>query len=280
MPVISPIPPQGVQPGQGADFGPCANWPIQLLCDVSVESAVITGYAVSLATDTLWALTGRQFGLCNYTFRPCRRDCFSSPFPPDGWAEWPWTSTYPQPALIAGSWFNLVCGSCPGTCSCSAVSEFVLPAPVHDIIDITIDGTPMASGAYRLDNNRLVVRTDGGTWPLCNDLSVNDGAEGTWTVTATIGRVIPDGAALAMGQLVCEIIRGAQGEDCNLPPGVTQLIRQGVTIQYPDIGELFRQGRTGLYLVDMFVSTWNPNRLTNRSRVYNVDRPTVRRTDT
>jgi len=280
VPVINQIPPTGVFPGQGSDFGPCESWPVQLLCDVPVEAAPITGYAIAMATDTLWSLTGMRFGLCNYTFRPCRRECFPTPFPPDGWTQWPWTGSWPQPALVGGLWFNLTCASCPGMCSCSEVPEFVLPAPVHEIIEIVIDGTPLASGAYRLDNNRFVVRTDGGIWPFCNDLSLNDGEVGTWTVTATIGEVIPEGAALAMGQLVCEIIRGALGEDCNLPAGVTQLIRQGVTIQYPDIGELFRQGRTGLYLVDMFVNTWNPYGLRQRSRVYNVDRPTVRRTDT
>jgi len=278
MPVINPIPQTGLAPGQGANFGPCQTWPVQLLCDIPVEAAPITGYAIEMATDLLWSLTGMRFGLCTVTLRPCRRDCFD-PWPSD-WQSWPYTGSYPQPALISGQWFNLVCGSCPGTCSCSSVSEFVLPSPVNRIVDITIDGTPMVTGSYRLDNNRIVVRTDGGEWPRCNDLSVNDGEPGTWTVTAEFGEPIPDAAALAMGELVCEIIRGATGGDCRLPAGVTQLIRQGVTIQFPDVGELFSQGRTGLYLVDMFVNTWNPYGLRQKSRTYNVDRPTVRRTHT
>lgn len=278
MPVINPITPTGTPPGNGADFGPCSTWPVQLICDLPVESAAITGYAISMATDLLWSMTGMRFGLCDVTLRPCRRDCFN-PWP-DDWMLWPYTGSFPQPALIAGQWFNLTCGGCPGTCSCSSISEFVLPSPVHQIIDITIDGTPLVSGAYRVDNNRLVVRQDGGVWPSCNDLSLPDGATGTWTVTATFGEVIPDGAALAMGELVCEIVRAATGGDCKLPAGVTQLIRQGVTIQYPDVGELFRQGRTGLYLVDLFINTWNPYGLRQKSRTYNVDRPTARRTHT
>jgi hypothetical protein len=79
---------------------------------------------------------------------------------------------------------------------------------------------------------------------------------------------------------VCEIVRAAQGDACALPPGVAQLARQGVTIQFPDVGELFALGRTGLYLVDMFLSTWNPYNLKQRSRVYSVDRPQVRRAGT
>jgi len=278
MPVINPTTPTGTPPGQGADFGPCQNWPYVLTCDIPIEAAPITGYAISMATDLLWSMTGMRFGLCTITLRPCRRECFD-PWP-DDWRMWPASGTFPQPALIAGQWFNLVCGGCPGTCSCSSVSEFRLPSPVHQIVDITIDGTPLVTGAYRVDNNRLVVREDGGTWPLCNDLSAPDGAEGTWTVTAVFGEPVPDGAALAMGELICEIIRGALGGDCRLPAGVQQLVRQGVTIQFPDVGELFRQGRTGLYLVDMFINTWNPYGLRQKSRTYRVDQPEVRRTNT
>lgn len=278
MPVINPATPTGTPPGAGADFGPCDNWPYVLTCDIPLEAAPITGYAISMATDMLWSMTGMRFGLCNVTLRPCRRECYT-PFP-DDWYMWPYTGSFPQPALISGQWFNLTCGGCPGTCSCSEVSEFVLPSPVHAIVDISIDGVPMPTGSYRLDNNRIVVRTDGDRWPLCNDLSVNDGEPGTWTITATFGEPVPDGARLAMGELICEIIRGATGGDCRLPAGITQLIRQGVTIQFPDVGELFSQGRTGLYLVDMFINTWNPYGLRQRSRTYNVDRPTVRRTNT
>ena len=99
-------------------------------------------------------------------------------------------------------------------------------------------------------------------------------------MTAQFGEEPPEGAALAMGELACEIARAAAGQDCRLPAGVQQLVRQGVTISYPDVGELFEKGRTGLYLVDMFVATWNPSHLRSRSRVYRVDRPTVRRAGT
>lgn len=264
--------------GTGAYFGPCQTWPAQVLCDIPIEAAPITGFALNMATDVLWSLTGMRFGQCEITLRPCRRECYN-PWP-DSWYAWPLTGRFPQPALIGGLWFNLVCGGCPGTCSCFSVSEFVLPSPVHRIVEIEIDGTPLVSGAYRVDNNRLVVRQDGGSWPRCNDLSLPDGSPGTWTVTALIGEVIPQGAALAMGELFCEIIRGALGGDCRLPAGVSQLVRQGVTIQFPDVTELFRQGRTGLYLVDMFLSTWNPYGLRQRARTYNVDSPTVRRPHT
>jgi hypothetical protein len=61
---------------------------------------------------------------------------------------------------------------------------------------------------------------------------------------------------------------------------VTQLARQGLTISYPDVGELLRNGRTGLYLVDMFLATENPYGLAQRGRTYSVDGPKLRRADT
>lgn len=278
MPVINPTPSVGVAPGEGADFGPCENWPIQWICDLSAQNPALTGLAVATATEVLWAMTGMRFGLCNVTLRPCRKDCFTGA----AWSDfgYPWSGSYPQPALIGGLWFNLVCGGCGTDCSCTSVSEFVLPAPVNEILEIKIDGVVLDPSAYRVDNNRFVVRTDGGEWPRCNDLNLDDTEVDTWSVTATYGEVVPDGAALAMGALACEILRAAGGGDCKLPAGLQQLVRQGVTISYPDVGELFRQGRTGLYLVDLFLSTWNPYGLRQRSRVYNVDRPTVRRAGT
>lgn len=274
MPVINPVTATGSN--TGTDFGPCADWPIQWICDVPAESVPLTGIAVATATEVLWALTGMRFGLCTVTLRPCRRDCDTGGFPNDFGPAWT-AGSWPRPALIGGLWFNLTCGGCAGPCSCGEVSEFVLPAPVNEIIEIKIDGTPMVTGGYRLDNNRIVVRTDRTEWPRCNDLSRDDTETDTWSVTATYGEAVPAGAELAMGALACEILRAAAGGDCKLPAGLQQLVRQGVTISYPDVGELFRQGRTGLYLVDMFLATWNPYGLRQRSRVYSVDRPTVRR---
>ena len=277
MPVINPI--LSTPSGTGGISGPCADWPVQWTCDLDTLNPAVTGVAVSMATTALWALTGMRFGLCEITLRPCREDCGDGRFYDDFGP--PWVARYwPQPALIGGLWFNLTCGSCTSGCSCSRVSEVRLPAPVYDVTEVLVDGVVLPSSAYRLDNNRILVRTDGEEWPRCNDLSREDNEAGTWSVRARYGEPIPDGASIAMGQLACEIAKAAAGGDCKLPAGLQQLVRQGVTISYPDVGELFRQGRTGLYLVDMFVATWNPAGLRQRSRVYRVDAPTVRRPGT
>lgn len=261
-----------------ADFGPCAPWPVRWLCDVSTQSPTATGIAVSSATEILWALSGRRFGTCQVTLRPCAEDCYSGQYWSSYGAPWP-SSVFPSRGW---SWFNTLCGSCSGTCSCTEISEVLLPAPVSSIVSVKVDGVAMVTGgaAYRVDDNRRLVRTDGLRWPRCNDLSRDDTQPGTWSVTALYGEDVPDMAQLAVGEMACEILKAMGGEDCRLPTGITQLVREGVTISYPDIGSLWKQGRTGLYLVDAFLTTENPNGLHRRSRTYRVDGPTPRRVGT
>lgn len=261
------------------DFGPCGPWPVRWSCDISAESPTLTGMAVNSATSILWALSGRRYGLCTVTVRPCRQDCFNGLGPWSAWAgpwEGPWTDTvssYP----FSMWWLPTLCGSCSGSCSCTVLSEVLLPAPVSSVVSVMMDGTPMATGSYRLDDNRKLVRLDGAQWPYCNDLLKDDTHIGTWSVTAQYGEDVPDLGRLAVGELACEIIKAASGADCRIPIGVKELVRQGVTLQIPDFADYLKSGMTGLYLTDMFLSSVNPHRLQRRSKTYSVDRPAFRR---
>jgi hypothetical protein len=156
----------------------------------------------------------------------------------------------------------------------------VLPAPVNEIIEVKVDGAPLVTGAYRVDDNRMLVRVDGESWPHCNDLTKADTEVGTWSVTFTVGQPVPEGGKWAVGELACQLIRAKNGEDCRLPRTVSRLVRQGVTIEFPDMIDLFKNGLTGLYLVDLFVKSVNPAGLVQRSRTYSVDDVLARRAGT
>lgn len=263
------------------EYGPCEDWPVEWVCTDDLAAAPeLTGAALATATEILWALSGRQFGLCEVTLRPCRRDCVDAAFlssemffPSSGDVGWPY------PALLGGRWVNLACGGCGDDCSCSAVSEVILPGPVHDIVEVLVDGIILADNEYRLDDSRRLVRL-GAQWPTCNDLNLDDDQPGTWSVTANYGRDVPESGKWAVGELACQLLKAMRGEDCRLPNNVVSLARQGVTIKFPDINELFARGRTGLYLVDIFLAAFNPNGLQSASRVYSVDSPRARRTGT
>lgn len=259
------------------EFGPCNDWPVTWTCEIPTEQAATTGTAVAVATEILWALSGRQFGTCTVTIRPCRRECANAPW---GWSEIFPGNSWLQPTLFQGQWYNIVCGGCSGAdCSCTSISEMILPAAATEIVTVKVDGMTLLPGEYRLDDNRFLVRLDG-TWPRCNDLNLDDTHVGTWSVTAKYGREVPASGAAALGELACEINKAINGVDCRLPRQVSQLARQGVTITFPDTTSLFKDGRTGLYLTDLFIAAWNPNGLRAPSRVYSIDRPRARRVDT
>lgn len=144
-----------------------------------------------------------------------------------------------------------------------------------------MDGVVVSGTAYRVDNNRYLVRTDGNLWPYCQNLRLDDTQPGTFSVTVKFGEDVPADAAMAVGELACEFLKADRGEDCMLPRNITSLVRQGVTITLPDMTTLLQSSRlTGLRLVDLFISTWNPAGLIGRSRAFSVDDPLMRRAGT
>jgi hypothetical protein len=186
--------------------------------------------------------------------------------------EWGSDTGWPHPALVGGLWYNLGCGTCVGDCECSELEVAIMPDNVISVVEVRLDGAPMVTGGYDVQRGRELVRTDGGRWPTCQEMALPDTEPGTWSVTAVFGREVPDLGQYAVGEFVCQFVRASTGEDCRLPPGVTSLARQGVTISFPDLNELAEQRRTGLFFVDAFIDSVNPNRLDQASAVYSVDR--------
>lgn len=282
MPVInSPFTPGAVG---NSVTGPCSAW--ELACADFPEGTTpeIQAMAAMAATEALWMRTKQQFGLCTITLRPCRKDCFPSwPWVPlQGWnnlsgATWPW----PQPALVGGNWINIACGQCSSGCSCSVVHEVRLPYPVNSVVEVKVDGVVLPPSAYRVDNFNLLVRVDGGEWPRCNDLNLDDTEVGTWSVTANYGDDVPQLGKLAAGQLAVEIAKRCVGAGgCVLPAGtVQQITRQGVTKVFFDSDQAFAQGMLGLYWADMFVKTYNPSG-TGTASIFDIDGPRHRRVGT
>lgn len=260
--------------------GPCDTLPVLWVgnCISSLDPAV-TGSALQAASELIWTQSGRRFGLCTQVLRPCRRECQGMPWPASDnlWPNvWP-GQTYPLPFWWNGQWLNLTCGSCVSECSCTTVEEVTLPGGVYQVLQVLVDGVELPAASYRLDDNRLVVRTDGGTWPLCNDLSKDDDQVGTWSITAQWGEPLPEIGKLAVGELACEFGKYLSGLECNLPQAVTSISRQGVSLSFGDPEAALDAGRLGLQFTDMFLSAYNPGKLQARSQVYSVDGPNPRR---
>lgn len=267
--------------------GPCQPWEPIWCGPLPTGAASVSGDAVQMATEVLWRLSGQRFGLCRVTIRPCRRECA------DGWLWfndwWPgvgsatrWSGGGPRPWWYNGMWYNVCNNGCGNTCSCTNIDEALLPAPARDVVQVKLDGQVMSPSLYRVDENRLLVRLDGGLWPLCQDMSVGDDQPGTWSVTLTVGEDVPILGRRAVGELATEFIRDCLGEECAVPYDITSLSRQGVNISFGSPNEIDPvASQLGLKMVNLFLGTYNPNRLARRSRTYDVERPFPwRRVDT
>lgn len=257
--------------------GPCGPWPY-ILCDVFPSStAEISGSMLEIATEILWAKSGRQFDTCSVTLRPCRESCFGTTWP---WAEqWnQWGTGWPYPYNWNGQWFNMGCGGCPGSCSCTVLQTVRLPRDVGSITQVLIDGETLSSDAYVVYDYSLLVRTDGSEWPLCNDLSKATTEVGTWAITFTTGTAVPALGQLAVGELARELALACVGDKaCKLPSTTQSVVRQGVSLTFFDPNVVFAAGKLGLRNSDLFISTFNPGGIPERAHAIDVDGPKARR---
>lgn len=259
-------------PGGSGMFtpGPCSPWePIWGQCVLPTGSEAISGNALMAASEVLWSLTGQRFGTCTVTLRPCRESCYGGSWLEEhGWWQF---GSYPTPAWFQGAWFNVGCGGCTSGCSCSEISELKLPGPVASIDEVKIDDVVLDPSAYSVQNWNLLVRMDGGQWPLCNDFSKASGT-GVWTVTASFGEGVPVTGKMAVAELAVEYAKMLMCDDtCQLPAGVQQITRQGVSMTFNEISAVLEAGLVGLPMCDRFIKTWNPHQLQSPSAVYDID---------
>lgn len=267
----------------GTDFytpGPCQPYEYISRCTIPTGSEALTGYALEIASEIIYYLSGQRFDSCQITIRPCRKSCGGNdwPFISNSWWE---VGSGIMPAKINGAWYNLACGMCGDSCSCTMISETILPGPVQRVVQVVVDGVALTADVdYRLDDYRKLVRLGGAMWPLCNDFNKSLTEVGTWGVTAIYGEPLPTLGKLAVGELFCEVLNDLIGDDCSLPSNVTEVVRQGLTMTLESSEEAAQDGFTGLKWVDRFIQTYNPTALRARPQMYDLDAPTFRVTGT
>lgn len=211
--------------------------------------------AIAYATTIVWAGTGRQFGLCEVTVRPCGwRDCGTG-------IEWfgsIWQGSTWVPYLWEGQWYNAWCG-CTGLCSCIPDCSVRLQGPVNSIVEVTIDGVVVDPATYFVYDQQWLTRVkDNDCWPQCSDLNLAPG-EG-WEVTYTRGRPVPPELIQAVGILAWQWILSCQGdESCRITnQRIIAMSRQGTDFQFVSPSEMLQFGWTGVAEVDQLISAYNP----------------------
>lgn len=156
------------------------------------------------------------------------------------------------------------CGSLVGGRSCCEIVLY--RQPVAAIDEVRVDGVALDASEYALEINTL--RRLGACFPGGADCDVAPiQVDYRWGVPlGFLGR-------RAVAELACEMLAAVQplGRDCLLPSGAQQIVRQGITITRPDLETLLNNGLVGLPVTDAYIRAFNPNRLTQRSKVIQLD---------
>lgn len=237
---------------------PCDPWAATFPCSGLPDGnpSLLTDN-LNFATWLVWALSGRQYGLCTETVQPCAKPetCW-------GWVPWAWTGPWGVEGLPIGWDYLCRCGCSDGGCGHDELTTIKLGRrPINSVTAVTIDGETLPTDAYRVDDWQYLRRIDGeGGWPTTQDFSVANGQPGTWSVTYQWGVAPPTGGVIAVQRLACELTRSDLGMECALPARVTSVTRSGISYTVQDPAEMIDGGRTGIYVVDSFIRAANPGK--------------------
>ncbi len=246
----------------GPSLGPCEAWitgdDVAACCDLSSNPETLDDVALE-ASMLLYELSGRLYsGICTQTVRPCAERC------PCVWPLFPDLR------------------HCGDHCGCGFVSRQKLAGyPVREIVEVVIDGDVVDPAEYRLDNYRDLVRlADPGPpvvarhWPRCQNMALEPGEVGTWTIEYTYGVEPPPLGLTAAAELACQLYAACGGgADCLLPKNATRIVRQGVEIDRQAVLTFLISGtNTGLPLVDAFLVGYSRG-IRRRPAVWTPDVP-------
>lgn len=260
------------------------TWPVEYAEDPPGCSAYsdltdeqIASYE-QMAVEFLWRWTGHRLGTMEVVVRPCleagRVGTWHSPF--QRGVPVPTRTTDAVSGEYEITTVTTRCG-CLGACGCSDSSATVrLPGPIAEVLSVQVGTDVVPPEAYRVDNRQILVRQDGYSWPLVQNLHAPLGEPDTWAVAYVMGTPVPHGGQLAAGILACELAKQAANDaSCRLPKRFQAITRQGVTVSALDTFEDVEKGRTGIWMIDSWVSSMM--RAPTRSTVRSPDVPVMRR---
>jgi len=221
--------------------------------------------AAKSASNILWALSGRKYtGLTTVTERYI---CASRTYR-YGAA----TTTY-NAELISGKVYNIPSATFDyfedmTTDGLSPAARLRLRGrPVHIVQEMrNRDGQIIDPSLYYLVDHSTIQSVRGAPWTPCDV-----------EVTYSYGVEPPPMGKQAARILALEFIKLWSGEDCALPQRVTSVSRQGVSYTILDSQDFLDDMRTGIYSIDLFLKSVNPDKARSRARVFSPDVARARR---
>jgi hypothetical protein len=136
---------------------------------------------------------------------------------------------------------------------------------IHAIRNKT--GAIINPSSYYLVDHSTIHIVAGTPWTPCNT-----------EITYSHGTPVPIAGRMAARTLAMEFAKlWAGDDDCALPQRVTSVSRQGVSYTILDNQEFIAELRTGIYVIDLFLKTVNPDNARKKAKVFAVDVPRARR---
>ena len=129
--------------------------------------------------------------------------------------------------------------------------------PVSGIVEVKVDGVVLDPTEYWVSDGHVLNRTDGTSWPATQKLYLDDTEEETFSVTLTWGGEPPIGVQQATRRLACELLSLKFGGQSGLPDRVRSTVRQGISMEHVSAEDLLNNGRTGIFEIDLVLSTYN-----------------------
>jgi hypothetical protein len=227
--------------------------------------------AIDSASFVLFHLSGRKYGgVREVTEEYCQvgldQIWASTYYGPSGRPMLPGPSGYPMmyPELRYGVITNRVGGQC-GHCGCTHLLR-LRGGPVREITSVKVGGSELGPSSYAIYDYSFIAAPND-CWLTCDDVEV----------TYSYGTAPPALGRIAAKALADQYLLAMAGDDeCALPQRVTQISRQGESWTLLDPQEFLDKGRTGIYQVDLFLATVNPDGAKMRSRVFSPDIPRAR----
>jgi hypothetical protein len=222
--------------------------------------------AVKTASQLLWSMSGRKFnGVTTVTEKYV---CSSRAYRLGA------SSSNYTPELVGGELYNIpfdefddyaeltTDGMSPSTRLRLRGRPVVAIHSVRNRAGSIVD----PSNYYLVDHSTLQAR-QGTSWAPCNI-----------EVTYTYGAPPTAAGKAAARVLATEFIKLWSGDDdCALPQRVTSISRQGVSYTVLDNQDFIDELRTGLYIVDLFLKSSNPDKARAKAKVFSPDVPRARR---
>lgn len=221
--------------------------------------------AVKVASQLLWSMSGRKYGGINTVSE--KYVCASRAYRLGASAR-----NY-TPELVGGDMYNIpfdefddyaeltTDGMSPSTRLRLRGRPVIKIDSVRDRTGKIVD----PSNYYLVDHSTLQARS-GTAWAPCNI-----------EVTYTYGSPPPASGRAAARVLATEFIKLWNGDDCDLPQRITSVSRQGISYTILDNQDFIADMRTGLYIVDLFLKSANPDKARAKARVFSPDVPRARR---